>query len=397
MEASLYLHVPFCASVCDYCDFYSIPVNRRDPRLDLYVDRLLADTRQAISYFAVTSVPTVYIGGGTPSMLGQGRLERLFAGLAVLLPNDPMEFTVEANPESADKAFFEVCAGHGVNRISLGVQTFHGPSRIAVNRAGSAWLAQKSLERARAFFPASFSVDLIAGLPGQDEAVLQTDIARALAFEPSHVSLYSLILDEHTPLWKKWKKWKKEGEIVGCDMERIDQVWLAGRDMLERNGYVQYEVSNFCRIGENNNIREDHRFHASISAHNLRYWRMENWLGIGAAASGTIIDDGTGTGARQTVRADIDAYLKNPVVDVERLDRLTLIKETFLMGFRTVFGPDKTLFQKRFQVDIETCIPKTIASWRDKGLFERERLCLTRAGLLFLNVFLREAFDEVTK
>jgi oxygen-independent coproporphyrinogen-3 oxidase len=332
-------------------------------------------------------------------MLGWERLERLLAGLAVLLPNAPVEYTIEANPESADKAFFEVCADHGVNRISLGVQTFHEPSRRAVNRRGTALLVQRSLDRARSFFPAAFSIDLIAGLPSQDEAVLHTDIARALAFAPSHVSLYSLILDEHTPLWEKWEKMGKrekreKGDATfGC--ERIDQLWLAGRDALERNGYVQYEVSNFCQIGETDGAGETSDWYAFMSAHNLRYWRLKNWLGIGAAASGTTIDDETGTGVRQTVLADVDAYLKDTVVDVERLDSLTLIKETFLMGFRTVFGPDRTLFQNRFHRDIETCIPRTIASWRDKGFFERERLRLTRTGLLFLDTFLRESFSEL--
>ncbi|MDR1073920.1 MAG: coproporphyrinogen III oxidase family protein [Treponema sp.] len=392
MEASLYLHIPFCAGSCDYCDFYSIPVKPTDPRVDAYVDRLLADTRQAFSGAggcdAVTFVPTVYIGGGTPSMLGLRRLKRLLAGLAVLAPNIPLEWTVEANPESADGAFFETCAATGVSRVSLGVQTFYEPSRAAVNRVGEARLLRERLDLAHMFFPAAFSVDLIAGLPFQDEAVLQADIAQALAFEPAHVSLYSLTVDEHTPLWNKWKKWEKTRRF-DCDVERIDRLWLAGRDELERNGYVQYEVSNFCRKGETSE--------KNMSAHNLRYWRMKNWLGIGSAASGTIIDDVTGTGVRRTVAADVDAYLTHPVVVVERLDRSVVIKETFLMGFRTMFGPDEALFRKRFHMDIESCIPKTITLWRNRGLLDQERLRLTRAGLLFLDAFLREAFSELDR
>ncbi|MDR0557576.1 MAG: coproporphyrinogen III oxidase family protein [Treponema sp.] len=398
MEASLYLHIPFCAGSCDYCDFYSIPAEPADPRVDAYIDRLLVDTRQAVSGGvgagsgdAVLSVPTVYIGGGTPSLLGRRRLERLLAGLAALMPNVPLEWTVEANPESADEAFFETCAATGVTRVSLGVQTFHEPSRVAVNRVGEARLLQERLELARSFFPDAFSVDLITGLPFQDEAVLQADIERTLAFEPAHVSLYSLTVDERAPLWKKWKTWEK-ARGFDCDMDRIDRLWLAGRDRLERNGYVQYEVSNFCRKGE---MREASA--KNMSAHNLRYWRMENWLGIGAAASGTIIDDKTGAGVRRTVAADVDAYLARPAVAVERLDRAAIVKETFLMGFRTMFGPDEALFRKRFHADIEAYIPKTIALWRNKGLFDQERLRLTSAGLLFLDAFLREAFRELDR
>ncbi|MDR0375273.1 MAG: coproporphyrinogen III oxidase family protein [Treponema sp.] len=404
MEASLYLHIPFCAGACDYCDFYSIPVKSEDRRLDFYVDRLLADTRQALSVAegrdVITSVPTVYIGGGTPSMLGCQRLKRLLTEIAVLSPNVPLEYTVEANPESADQAFFETCAAAGVTRVSLGVQTFHKPSRVAVNRVGEARLLRERLELARSFFPAAFSVDLIAGLPFQNEAILQADIEQALAFEPAHVSLYSLTVDERTPLWKKWEKTRR----FNCGADRIDRLWLAGRDQLERNGYVQYEVSNFCRNEETHEANEIHEESAAhearkknMSAHNLRYWRMENWLGIGAAASGTIIDDETGTGVRRAVVADVDSYLINPIVAVERLDRATIIKETFLMGFRTIFGPDEALFRTRFHTSIESCIPKTIALWRNGGLFDRERTRLTREGLLFLDAFLREAFSELDR
>ncbi|MDR2445781.1 MAG: coproporphyrinogen III oxidase family protein [Treponema sp.] len=393
MEASLYLHIPFCAGSCDYCDFYSVPVKTVDSRLDFYIDRLLADVRQALSgavgAAAVTSVPTVYIGGGTPSMLGYRRLKRLLTELAMLTPNTPLEWTVEANPESADEAFFETCAATGVTRVSLGIQTFHEPSRMAVNRVGDSRLLRERLALARSIFPAAFSIDLIAGLPFQNEAVLQADIGQALAFEPAHVSLYSLTVNEHTPLWKKWKEWKRTRRF-DCDVERIDRLWLAGRDELERNGYAQYEVSNFCRRGENGEASVK-----NMSAHNLRYWRMENWLGIGAAASGTIIDEGTGTGVRRTTAADVDSYLANPAFAVECLDRSAIIKETFLMGFRTMFGPDDALFRKRFHTDIEACIPKTIALWRNKGLFDRESLRLTRMGLLFLDAFLREAFSEL--
>jgi oxygen-independent coproporphyrinogen-3 oxidase len=383
MEASLYIHIPFCAGACDYCDFYSVPVKQDDPRLDRYIKRVLADVKQAFSEHTVTSVPTVYVGGGTPSILGSERLERALAGLTMLLPNTPLEFTVEANPESADEAFFKTCKKNGVSRISLGAQTFYEPSRKAVNRVGEARLLPERLELARSFYPKAFSIDLIAGLPLQDEAVLRADIEQALAFEPAHVSLYSLTIEENTPLWEKSRNSRKRLP----DTDRVDQLWLAGRDLLERNGFLQYEISNFCLRGEK----------PFMSAHNLRYWRMENWLGIGAAASGTIIDDGTGTGLRRTVSADIGAYLTAPVFEEEVLDALTLIKETFLMGFRSVFGPDEALFQKRFHKTVEECMPETLASWRKRGLFENDRLNLTGEGLLFLDRFLRDAFSETER
>jgi oxygen-independent coproporphyrinogen-3 oxidase len=388
MEASLYIHIPFCAGLCGYCDFYSVQAYPDDPRFDRYMSRVLSDTARAFTEFGVSSVPSVYIGGGTPSLLGKNRLERLFFGLNALLPQgETREFTVEANPESVDEAFFTVCRTARVTRVSLGVQTFFTPSRKAVHRMGGNLM--ESLELARAFYPQSFSVDLIAGLPLQTEAVLRADIEKVLSFTPAHISLYALTLEENSPLFRK---------LEGKNEDRISGLWLLGRDFLEENSYISYEISNFC-------LNQD-----KISAHNMRYWRMENWIGVGAGASGTVIDDKTGTGVRLTVYADVDKYLNAPsgffkknkknkkiekIEKKEALDKSTLIKETFLMGFRTIFGPDENLFQKRFGGRVENYIPRTIAKWRGKGLFAQDRLRLTKEGMLFLNAFLRDAFAEI--
>lgn len=282
MEASLYLHIPFCAGSCDYCDFYSLPVHPGGPGLDAFVDILLADVRDCLVRFAVDRVPTLYAGGGTPSILGAVRVKRLFAGLRSLLPAWPEEVTLEANPESADEAFLRACLEGGVSRVSLGVQTFHEPSRRLVHRVGEGRLLPERLSLVSALFPGAFSADLISGLPGQDEAVLMRDIETLLTFSPAHVSLYALTADPKLP--------------GSPPDDEADRLWLQGRDALEEAGYAQYEVSNFSRPGKH-------------SRHNIRYWRMENWLGLGPAASGTVIDDRTGTGRRYTVKADAGAYL----------------------------------------------------------------------------------------
>ncbi len=379
ITASLYIHIPFCGGMCGYCNFYSEPVAGREALLDRYIDRVIADTEHALEHCVY--VPTVYIGGGTPSVLGHKRLGWLLSALNDLLPAEPAEFTVEANPESADTAFYETCRRNKVGRVSLGVQTFHESSRRAVSRIGALSAVRESLEHARAFYPAAFSLDLIAGLPQQTDTDLCADIETALSFEPAHISLYALSLEEGTPLGDHFKQltysWRRAA------LERIDKAWIMGRDMLEQKGYSQYEVSNFS-AGDDR-----------VSAHNLRYWRMENWLGIGAGASGTIIDDEAGIGIRRAVPASIDTYLAGCGAEEETLDSLTLMKETFLMGFRTRCGPDAALFEKRFKSRVEDRIPKTIAAWRSRGLFEPDTLALTREGLLFLDAFLIEAFGEI--
>jgi len=275
----------------------------------------------------------------------------------------PTEVTVEANPESADEAFLTAIREEGVTRLSLGVQTFYSPSRNAVHRAGEVALLPDRLALAAAFFPGAFSVDLMSGLPHQNKSVLLDDIAKVASHKPAHISLYAL----------------SGKETAVLDRDEADDLWLCGEDALEKAGYSQYEVSNFCLPG-------------GECKHNIRYWQMWNWLALGPSASGTIIDDESGTGFRFTYPPDADNWLE--CVN-ERLDAPTLIKETFLMGFRYIEGPDEGSFLRRFKRPIAEMIPKTIGAWRNRGLFSENKCALTKEGLLFLNRFLMEAFEEL--
>jgi oxygen-independent coproporphyrinogen-3 oxidase len=386
--ASLYAHIPFCAGTgkCAYCDFYSTPVRDADT-LDAYVERLTVDAERYIRTFKVTDVPTLYIGGGTPSVLGAARMTRLLAGLTALLEHSPREITVEVNPESADEALLKACRDSGVTRLSVGAQSFHEPSRRAVKRSGDASLLRKRMELIHTVFGSSFSADLITGLPYQNEALLLKDIETLLAYQPEHVSLYALTVEEGTPL----ETMARQNSALLPPPDSADALFIAGRDALELAGYGQYEVSNFSLPGKQ-------------GAHNLRYWRMENWLGLGPAASSTIINDTNGasgacgiraTGTRYTFKPDVDAYLAGNPPDTEPLDQLTLMQETLLMGFRFIEGPDAGLWQQRFGRPLETCIPRTLAAWRGKGLIKADRLALTKEGLLFLDIFLLDIFKEL--
>jgi len=366
MEASLYIHVPFCASKCDYCDFYSLPLKPSDGRPALFVDTILNEAKKLFSKYPVDNVPTIFIGGGTPSVLGPVFTRRLLKGISGLMENfspPPVEVTVEANPESADEAFLAAVRGEGATRLSLGVQTFYGPSRRAVHRAGDEALLPGRLALAAAYFPDAFSVDLMSGLPNQNKSVLLDDIAKALSYKPAHISLYALS--------------GKKAEGIGRD--EADELWLCGRDALEKSGYFQYEVSNFCPSG-----RE--------CKHNIRYWRMRNWLALGPSASGTIIHENSATGLRFTFPSDTSNWQESVL---EQLDTLTLVKETILMGFRYIEGPDEGSFKRRFKKTIEEAIPKTLGDWRGRGLLRGDKDALTKEGLLFLNRFLLEAFEEL--
>ena len=366
MEASLYIHIPFCQSKCDYCDFFSVPLKPSGKRAESFVNTLLAETEKLLRKYPIENVPTVFIGGGTPSVLGPALMRNLLKGIFSLIGRfspPPIEVTVEANPESADEAFLAAIREEGATRLSLGVQAFYGPSRNAVHRAGDGAILGDRLALAAAFFPGAFSVDLMSGLPLQNESVLIEDIARAVSYKPAHISLYAL----------SGKK------AAGQNRDEADEIWLCGRDALEKAGYSQYEVSNFCLPG-------------GECKHNIRYWQMRNWLALGPSASGTIIDDETGTGFRFTYPPDADNWLESTN---EQLDALTLIEETFLMGFRCIEGPDEGSFLRRFKRPITEMIPKTLGAWQIRGLLCENKRALTKEGLLFLNRFLLDVFEEL--
>jgi oxygen-independent coproporphyrinogen-3 oxidase len=382
---SLYIHVPFCRSLCDYCDFYSVPL---DPGaegralVDQYIATLAADARWLFEEFPPKAIPAIYIGGGTPSALGAEVLGRLIRALGKLPGDEGREWTVEANPESLDRDFLRVCREAGVNRLSLGIQSFSPRPRSLVHRAGGPGALRRGLELAAEFFPQGFSADLLSGLPGQGRGGLHGGIARLLSFRPAHVSLYALNLEEGTPLWER------AAELPPRD--QADRLWISGRDALEASGYGQYEVSNFCLPGKE-------------CRHNLRYWDMENWLALGPSGVGVLIDERRGTGLRLSWPGDLAAWLGRDSagapdwrgrLDLERLDNLTLMKESLLMGFRLSRGPRSALFQRRFGLSPEEAIPHTLARWRRRGLAGTGP-ALTREGLLFLNAFLVEAFAEL--
>jgi oxygen-independent coproporphyrinogen-3 oxidase len=381
-EAGVYIHVPFCAGLCDYCDFYSVPVTPDDRRLDQFVDLVLADLEADLIAHGISRVPTVYIGGGTPSVLGAARLDRLLEGAAALLPGEG-EFTLEANPESVGDILLRVCRDRGVNRLSLGIQSFHEPSRRAVHRVGESALLPERIGLAAEIFGDALSLDLMTGLPYQNEYVLQKDIEKALSYGPGHLSLYALIVEEGTPLAIA----AAAGKCPLPEDDEADRLWIKGRDILDAAGYAQYEVSNFSRSGME-------------SRHNIRYWRMESWLGLGPGGSGTLIDNETGTALRRTYKADLDIWFRRnssretPYAD-EPLDQATLIRESILMGFRYFKGPDTELFEKRFHRPLESLIPQTLCRWESRGLLQIKPPALTKEGLLFLNTFVTEAFEEI--
>jgi len=368
-------------ATCDYCDFYSITADFHDQRLDLYVNRILEDVSNMIQSEGVVDVPSVYIGGGTPSFLGAKRVARLLGGIRLILPNAPTEMTIEANPESIHKDFLDIIQMYGVTRLSVGIQTRNPFSRKAIGRQGNLSKLEKTINDIHSSFAGSLSFDLISGLPGQDEASLMDDIAFVTSTGADHVSLYSLSVEEKTPLHSA----VRAGLVFLPEQDVADELWIHGRDALEAAGFLQYEISNFAMPG-------------SECKHNQGYWRMENYLGCGPGAVGTIIDTNQATARRFSVPKNVEAWLHGDsegFAVTEHITRNDLIAECLIMGFRTVAGVDDAFMTRRFGADTRIFIPHSLMVWRIRGLAEMDRPALTKSGLLFLNRFLIDCLSEL--
>src|SRR5690606_21265101 len=264
---SLYIHVPFCVRRCGYCDFAVTAL--REPPVDAWVSAIraeLAAVAKAEGWDAPLALRTLYLGGGTRSVLGTGAMARLRSALKELaVPQPDCEWTAEANPESLTAALAEDWLATGVNRVSLGVQTFHEPTLRWMGRMHGPAGAVAAVAAARRGGIPNVSVDLIFGLPAHLGRDWADDLERAIALEPAHVSLYGLTAEQETPLGR----WVRDGREYLADEDRYAEEYLLAVDRLGRAGFEHYEVSNFARPGMR-------------SRHNSAYWTGEPWIGLGA-------------------------------------------------------------------------------------------------------------------
>lgn len=280
----LYLHVPFCAAKCTYCDFYSLP--HSEGRMDAYVEALCRHLHEVAPRAAAYTVDTVYFGGGTPSYLGQKRLTKLLKTVKKRYRVAPdAEITLEANPDSAgeEKDLRRLHAA-GFNRISLGVQAADDGLLRAIGRIHTWQQAADAVSAARRAGFDNVSVDLMYGLPEQTQGLWQETLDKILALSVEHVSCYALKLEEGTPLMAQRHKLTLPDDDLQADM------YLAAVKTLGQAGYAQYEISNFAKPHKQ-------------SRHNLKYWRMEEYAGFGPGAHS---DFG---GVRYAYERDLEGYV----------------------------------------------------------------------------------------
>ncbi len=375
MIASLYVHVPFCLKKCDYCDFFSVTTKETD-QFPVYLEALKAEIQDKKTRLRISRWGTVYVGGGTPSLLQPAHLDYL----GKILPKTE-ENTIEANPEDITAEWLHACTANGFNRISIGIQTLDDTSLSQIGRRGSKLRTLKSLELLQQYWNGRISVDLMTGLPGQTVQRLSHDIDVLVKQGISHFSVYSLTVEEGTPLARTIHT----GKINLPDENTADSLWISARDQLIASGFCQYEVSNFALPGFE-------------SVHNLNYWESGNWIGAGPAASGTLRRGAEAV--RETNTQDIQLWLEKPgqAHETEEITGIQHIQEYIMMGMRLLRGISIPAFSERFSSEIMDLIPRTIATWRAKGylVHSEDRLFLTSDGILYLNRFLSDVIAELS-
>lgn len=391
MMTSLYVHIPFCRSRCAYCDF--ITYAGKEDLLDSYVDALLAEIRIAASRLANTekSIETIYFGGGTPSLLNPDQvgtiLETIHHNFSV---DQTAEITLEANPGTTTCQKLAGYRSAGVNRLSFGVQSFNNADLAALGRIHRKAEVLSELAAARQAGFWNISLDLIYGLPGQSLHGWIDNLESALALDVPHLSLYSLILEEETPLFLS----VREGKVSLPEDDLVADMFDAARLRLEQAGWQHYEISNWSKTDN------------TESLHNKAYWRNGSWLGLGVAAHshiGSLRYSNTGSienyiqSIYKAAKEDFSGIVSPAQNWMTTNDVITEMRETMMLGFRLLQdGVDLEAFTQRFDTDAELFFAKEIAYLTKRGLIEKiteeanPRLRLTKAAVGVANQVFKE-------
>lgn len=372
----IYLHIPFCKQKCDYCDFYSLAGNT--DRMNDYVKALIAHLEEGSPRAEGFMVDTVYIGGGTPSILGEDRLKKLLKTMEREYCLDHRcEYTVEVNPDSVTPGLLKLLHKGGVNRISMGVQSCHDEELQLLNRPHTFAQAQEAVQMIRDAGFVNLNLDLIFGLPGQSIGQWQESVEAVLALQPEHLSLYGLTMEKGTPLWER----REALSLVSSDDQADMYLWAV--DRLAQEGYDQYEISNFAKEGKR-------------SRHNLKYWMSRDYMGFGPAAHS---DFG---GRRYSYVRDLEQYIDGMLSGGKIVDESELIPfeersyEYLMLRLRTVMGIDGVEYNRTFRMNFAP-LEEKLRLYRDQGWAVQEeesgRWHFTPKGFLLSNQLIGELLE----
>jgi len=375
----LYLHIPFCDTKCGYCDFYSITNNTL--RSD-FLKALLQEIKQyERSPYTDKAFDTIYFGGGTPSLLSQQELNQI---LIVLYENFPIskdcEITIETNPGTIDSDKLGFYKSKGVNRLSIGIQSFNNTELKLLGRIHDNEQAQRTFERARNAGIENISIDLIYALPDQSLKSWESSLLKGLSLNPDHISAYNLTFEQGTPFYKQLMRGqlKKQPEYLE------EQFYNKTLDIFQQSGFLHYEISSYSKSEE------------YISRHNYKYWNHTNYLSFGPSAHSYW------DGQRWSNVRSINKYIsgintESGVIDFkEDIDDETMIFEKIMLGLRTVDGINLIEFNKIFKQSFLEKHKSINRSLLDNGFAEinNDFFRLTRKGMIICDEILPRFFSN---
>lgn len=374
-KLGIYIHIPFCASKCAYCDFYSLPSCER--LMPKYHNALLDHIKDSAAQLQDYFIDTVYFGGGTPSFYGAKRICEIFNALKVHgLVYKTAEVTMECNPDSIRRRDMKVLLEAGVNRLSIGAQSANDDILKLIGRRHNWLQVESAVQNARKAGFKNISLDLIYGLPSQTKADWAETLTKAIALKPEHISCYGLKLEEGTPLYSY-----KDSPFLPDDDEQAD-MYLYTVETLARFGYRQYEISNFAQPGYE-------------SKHNLKYWHLRDYMGFGPGAHSCV------SGIRYSYVRDLKAYIsgiqsEDTIIDeYERIGLLERATEYLMLGLRTTRGISQQEYYRLYRADFEP-IEDLLKEYERKGwtVTENGRWHFTPSGFLLSNLLIGLILDR---
>ncbi|MBA4600774.1 radical SAM family heme chaperone HemW [Thermoactinomyces mirandus] len=367
---AIYVHIPFCANKCHYCDFNSYVVNGQP--VEDYLDALALEMEMAAARTKPEQIRTIYIGGGTPTILTPAQMKKLLRDLKFHFPDraEDLEFTVEANPGTTGPELLSVMREEGVNRISFGAQTFRQDLLKKIGRIHGAGEIRKSVGQARKAGFDNISLDLMFGLPTQTVGDVEQSLREAVSLEPEHFSCYSLKVEEGTRFYVL----QQQNKLVLPDEDEELEMYQWTRSYLNKKGYIQYEVSNFARPGFE-------------SRHNITYWLNEEYYGLGAGAHGYV------DRVRYANVKGVEEYIYEiktgslPVEEFYVVSTSEDMENYMILGLRLLKGVKRSRFVQRYGIDAGEVFATTLKNLQQSNLLtvDDNWIRLTDQGLLFGN------------
>lgn len=369
-ELELYLHIPFCVQKCAYCDFLSAPAG--DAAKEEYVDALKQEIKRYRKMARSYRVSSVFVGGGTPSILSCGQILEIFEMLRqVFVIQSDAEITIEANPGTVTKEKLAAWKQAGINRISFGLQSVNNEELKMLGRIHTYEEFRESYDLARQSGFENLNVDLISAIPGQSVQSWEETLRTVAELGPEHISAYSLIIEEGTKFYQWYQEGKQsEGHPALPDEEAERTMYEQTQEILNEYGFHRYEISNYAKEGKE-------------CRHNLGYWNRTQYLGIGLGASSLIAD------TRYHLCTDLTSYIErigsgeDLREEIEVLTKEEMMEEFMFLGLRKMQGISRTQFEHCFGNPIEKVYGDALNKLTEEGLLEIEgdHIRLTKRGI----------------